>query len=340
MKAFQITGSDGFQSLHLAEIPNPTPGFGEVVVRIEAVSLNYRDYANVTGTRGIRGPVPRVPCSDGAGTVVALGDGVSQWSIGDRVVCPFMPTWQSGGFAAQHAGAALGGAVDGLLREQACLPAESLLPIPEGYSFSEAATFPCAAVTAWNALMVKGGLKPGETVMTLGTGGVSIFALQLAKLCGARVLTTTSSEAKANKLRELGADEVHIYSGDPNWDTWALSQTNGSGVDKVVEIGGPDTLNRSINATRFGGHIALIGVLTGLSGEIQTVQLLRKGIRLDGVYVGSKAMMAEMINAMVQGQLRPVIDSTFDLTDAAAAFRHMESGKHFGKIVVQVSASD
>ena len=336
MKAFQITGTDGLESLRKVELPVPEPQAGEVRVRVRAVSLNYRDYMNVMGIKGVTGPVPRVPCSDGAGEVEAVGAGVTGWAPGDRVVVPFMPSWLDGGFTQAHAAKALGGAVDGMLREQAVIPAASLLAVPGHLSFEEAATLPCAAVTAWDALIVRGSLRAGETVLVLGTGGVSVFALQIAKLHGARVLAVTSSDEKAEKLRTLGADAVHNYKQDAEWDAWAMAQTGGLGVDKVVEIGGPETLNRSIRACRFGGHIALIGVLTGTSGEVQTVQILRKAIRLDGIYVGSRAMFADMLECIEKHQVRPVIDSVFSFDQAREAFRRIESGAHFGKIVIRV----
>jgi len=336
MKAYHITGTDGLASLQQVTLPDPTPKPGEVLVRIRACCLNYRDYMNVMGIKGVTGPIPRVPCSDGAGEVVALGEGVTGWSPGQRVVIPFMPTWLDGSYTQEHASQALGGAVDGLLRELACLPASSLLNVPAHLSLEEAATLPCAAVTAWDSLFVRGDLKASETVLVLGTGGVSIFALQFAKLTGARVLATTSSDAKAARLLELGADAVHNYKTDPAWDKWALSETSGKGVDRVIEIGGPETLNQSIKATRFGGHIALIGVLTGTSGDLQTVSLLRKGIRLDGIYVGSKAMFASMLDRIQETQMHPIIDQTFDFDQAPAAFTRIGSGEHFGKIVIRV----
>jgi len=336
MKAYQITGTDGLNSLKSVTLPEPKPGAGEVLLRIRAVSLNYRDYMNVLGIKGVTGPVPRIPCSDGVGEVVAVGDDVSGWKPGDRVVVPFMPTWLDGGFSQAHASQALGGMVDGLLRELAVMRADSLLPVPSHLSFEEASTLPCAAVTAWDALHVRGGLKASDTVLVLGTGGVSVFALQFAKLAGARVLAITSNDEKAGRLRELGADAVHNYTVDPEWDKWVLSETGGLGVDKVVEIGGAETLNRSIRAARFGGHIALIGVLTGTSAEIQTVQILRKGIRLDGIYVGSREMFAEMLAEIQRVQMRPVIDSIFEFADARAACEHLGSGKHFGKIVIRI----
>lgn len=335
MKAIQITGTDGLASLKLNDVPQPVPAHGEVLVRIRAVSLNYRDYMNVTGIKGVTGPIPRVPCSDGVGQIVSTGEGVTDWAAGDRVVIPFMPQWLDGPMTQQHQALALGAHVDGLMREYAVLPANCLLRIPEYLSFEEAASLPCAAVTAWDALVVRGQIKPGETVLVLGTGGVSTFALQIAKLCGARVLAITSSEEKAAQLRALGADAVHNYKVDSDWDRWALEQTQGVGVDKVVEIGGPDTLNRSIKSTRFSGHIALIGVLTGVNGDVQTVGILRKSIRLDGIYVGSKAMFADMLAAFTQAQIRPVIDSTYALEEATQAFERMASGGHVGKIIVR-----
>jgi NADPH:quinone reductase-like Zn-dependent oxidoreductase len=336
MKAYQITGTDGLSSLKAVTLPDPQPSPGEVLLRIRAVCLNYRDYMNVMGIKGVTGPVPRIPCSDGAGEVVAVGAGVTNWKPGDRVVVPFMPTWLEGEFSQTHAPQALGGAVDGLLRELAVIRAESLLPVPEHLSLEEAAALPCAAVTAWDALHVRGNLRAGETVLILGTGGVSVFALQFAKLAGASVLATTSSDEKAKRLLELGADAVHNYKTDPAWEDWVLAQTNKRGVDKVIEIGGAETLNRSLKATRFGGHIALIGVLTGTSAEIQTVQILRKGIRLDGIYVGSREMFEQMLAEIERTKLRPVIDSTFEFEQAPDAFRRLESGKHFGKIVIRV----
>ena len=335
MKALQITGTDGLASLKLNQIPVPKPGYGEVLVEIKAVSLNFRDYMNVMGIRGVSGPLPRVPCSDGAGQVVGLGEGVTEWQRGQRVVIPFMPQWLDGEMTQLHQAKALGAHVDGLLREYAVVPASCLLPIPEYLGYEEAATFPCAAVTAWHGLMLRGQLKAGETVLILGTGGVSIFALQLAKIAGARVLAISSSDEKCERLLALGADAVCNYKTAPDWDAWALAQTQGAGVDKVVEIGGPDTLNRSLKAVRFGGHISMIGVLTGTSGEVQTVQILRKAVRLDGIYVGSKAMFAGLLKAADQHQLRPVIDSTYSIETAVQAFERMQSAQHVGKIVIK-----
>ena len=336
MQAYHITGTSGLDSFRIVETAPPSAAAGQVVVQIRSVSLNYRDYMNILGIRGVTGPIPRIPCSDGAGEIISLGSGVTTWQVGDRVVIPFMPSWLDGPFSQTHSAAALGGAVDGVLRQQIAVSADSLVRLPDAMTFSQAATLPCAAVTAWDALIVRGQLQAGSTVLIQGSGGVSIFALQIAKHHGARVLAITSSDQKAARLQELGADATFNYKQNPDWASWALEQTGGIGVDHVVEIGGPETLNRSIQATRFGGHIALIGVLTGTSGEIQTVQILRKGIRLDGVYVGSRTMLAQVVDFFSISPHRPIIDSTFAFSDAAAAVSHLESGNHFGKIVITV----
>ncbi|MCB1225276.1 MAG: NAD(P)-dependent alcohol dehydrogenase [Verrucomicrobiales bacterium] len=336
MRAFQITGTEGFPSLQLTTLPDPQPGPSEVLVRIRSVSLNYRDCMNVLGIRGVTGPVPRIPCSDAAGEIAALGPEVTDWQVGDRVVLPFMPSWLSGPFTQDHAAAALGGAIDGVLRDLIALPAASLVAVPEGVTLDQAATLPCAAVTAWNALITRGGLQPGQTVLILGSGGVSVFALSIARLAGARVLAITSSDEKAHRLRQLGAAEVLNYRDTPDWHLWARQQTGGEGVDHVVEIGGPETLNRSIQAVRHGGHIALIGVLTGTVGQIETVHLLRKGLRLNGIYVGSRDLLAQVTQCVAQGGLLPVIDRVFPFEASAEALRHLESGAHFGKIVIQL----
>lgn len=334
MQAYQITGTSGLDSLKIVETEPPAAAAGQVVVQIRSVSLNYRDYMNILGIRGVTGPIPRVPCSDGAGEIISVGSGVTTWQPGDRIVIPFMPSWLDGLFSQKHSATALGGAVDGVLRQQVAVSADCLVRLPEAMNFPQAATLPCAAVTAWDALIVRGQLQPGSTVLIQGSGGVSIFALQIAKHHGARVLAITSSDEKAARLRQLGADATFNYKQNPNWATWALEQTSGIGVDHVVEIGGPETLNRSIQTTRFGGHIALIGVLTGTAGEIQTVQILRKGIRLDGIYVGSRTMLAEVVAFFSSSTHRPIIDSTFPFSQAAAAVSHLESGRHFGKIVI------
>jgi NADPH:quinone reductase-like Zn-dependent oxidoreductase len=336
MRAYQITGTEGLASLRPVDVTPPSPGPGQVLVHVSAVSLNYRDYMNVFGIKGVSGPIPRVPCSDGAGTIAEVGPNVTQWKIGDRVLLPFMPTWQSGSFTQEHLVNALGGAVDGTLRDCVIIDAAAPVAVPEDLSLEEAATLPCAAVTAWQALSVRCMVKAGDSVLVLGSGGVSSFALQMAKAMGARVLAVTSSDTKAQSLLGYGADAVFNYKTDPNWDEWVLSQTSGKGVDHVIEIGGAGTLNRSIKAVRFGGSIALIGVLTGVSGDINTVSILRKGITVHGIYVGSREMTQAAVDFVVRKGIRPIVDRVFDFSDAHEAFRHLESAQHMGKIVIRL----
>jgi len=294
---------------------------------------DVQDLMDVKGLYNPKMPLPRIPCSDGAGEVVAVGEGVSRVKAGDRVAAIFHQRWLAGGITENVARSTLGGDLDGMIAEQVLLSEEGVVPIPQHLSFAEAATLPCAAVTAWNAL-VEGGLKASDSVLVQGTGGVSIFALQFAKLSGARVFVTSSSDAKLEKAKQLGATAGTNYKTSPDWDKWARSQT-GSGVDHVVEVGGAGTLERSIKAVRTGGHIALIGVLSG-QGAINPLPILMKSVCVRGIFVGSRSMFEDMIRAIGASQLRPVIDRTFAFAEFPAALRHMESGTHFGKIVVSV----
>jgi NADPH:quinone reductase-like Zn-dependent oxidoreductase len=305
------------------------------VVRIRACSLNYRDLVVAKGGYGRAVKTPLTPLSDGAGEVLSVGPGVTRVKPGDRVCPIFMQRWMEGHPDDDKFASALGGALDGVLAEQVCLSADALVPIPEHLSFEEAATLPCAAVTAWNALFRSGGLKPGETVLTLGTGGVSIFALQFAKLAGARVVATSSSDAKLRRVFEMGANETVNYKTNPDWHKPVREFADGRGVDHVVEVGGAGTLPLSIQAAKRGGHIALIGVLSG-TGEMDPRPILLKSIRLQGIYVGSREMFEEMNRAISLARLHPVIDRVFGFDEAVAALRHMESGAHFGKICIRV----
>jgi NADPH:quinone reductase-like Zn-dependent oxidoreductase len=334
MKAFQIVGSFGLDHLQLVDLPEPKPGRGQVLVRLRAASLNYRDLLVVKGIYNPRIPLPRIPLSDGAGEVVALGDDVRPFKPGDRVACCFMPGWVEGPITEEKAETSLGGTVDGLLAEYAALPAEGVVPVPAHLSFEEAATLPCAAVTAWNALFVAGRIQPGNTVLVQGTGGVSLFALQFARLAGARVIITSSSDQKLARARELGASESVNYKTTPDWDKEVRRLTGGRGVDHVVEVGGAGTLNRSLACVRTGGTISMIGVLTGGAAEVRTVMILHRTVRVQGIYVGSRLMFEDMNRAISAHSLRPVIGSTFPFTEALAALRQMESGSHFGKIVL------
>lgn len=336
MRSWELGDAFGIENLRLAERSEPEAGPGEVVVGVRACSLNYRDLQVVRGSYGSGTRLPLVPLSDGAGEVVAVGPGVEDFREGDRVAGAFMPGWTAGRVTPEATATALGGAADGMLRERVALPASGVVRVPDHLSFSEAATLPCAAVTAWNALVAQGGLKAGETVLALGTGGVSVFALQFAKLHGARVIVTSSSDEKLRRARDLGADETVNYRKEPEWERRVLELTDGAGVDYVVEVGGPGTLGSSLQAVRMGGSVAMIGVLTGAAGEVPTAAILRKSIRVQGIYVGSCETFREMNRAISLNRLRPVIDRTFPFEEFPEALRHLEGASHFGKIVVEV----
>lgn len=337
MKLFEITKEKGFglDALTLAERAEPKPGHGEALVKVKAASLNYRDLLVVKGFYNPKMPLPRIPFSDGAGEVVEVGEGVTRVKPGDRVAAIFMQTWIDGGLTDGKAKSALGGGVDGMLAEYVVLHEEGLVKVPEHLSDEEAATLPCAAVTAWNGLITQGNLKAGDTVLVQGTGGVSIFALQFAKMTGARVIATSSSDEKLERVKQLGASDCINYKENPDWDKTARQLTGGVGVDHVVEVGGSGTLNRSLSAVRMGGHVSMIGVLTGGGGEIKTGSILMKNLKLQGIYVGSREMFEAMNSAIALHKLRPVIDRVFPFEETREALKHMESGAHFGKIVVR-----
>jgi NADPH:quinone reductase-like Zn-dependent oxidoreductase len=256
---------------------------------------------------------------------------------GDRVVIPFMPGWIEGELDGEKAESALGGAVDGVLVESIAVRADALLPMPEHLSFEAAATLPCAAVTAWNGLFISGNLQPGETLLLQGTGGVSLFGLQFGKAAGAKVVLISSSDDKLKRARALGADETINYRTEPDWDKRVLALTGGRGVDLTLEVGGAGTLSKTLRATRYSGHVSLIGVLSGITGEVQTAHILHKAITVRGIYVGSRAMFAAMNRAITQHQLKPVIDRVFPFESAPEALRHLESAQHFGKIVITLA---
>jgi NADPH:quinone reductase-like Zn-dependent oxidoreductase len=336
MRAWEIREDFGIENLALADRPDPEPGYGEVLVRVRACSPNYRDLQVVRGLYDPKMPLPRVPFSDGAGEVVAVGEGVTRFAAGDRVAGIFMQEWVGGGITPEKAASALGGRIDGMLAEHVVLREYGLVPVPEHLSFAEAATLPCAAVTAWNALVNHGGLKAGDAVLVQGTGGVSLFALQFANLFGARVIATSSSDEKLERARKLGAAEGVNYRTHEDWDEKALELTGGRGVDHVVEVGGPDTLSKSLKAVRMGGNVAMIGVLTGVRGEVDTASILRKTVKLQGIYVGNREMFEDMNRAISLHGLRPVIDRAFPFEETPDALRLMQSGAHFGKIVVEL----
>ena len=332
---------DGFGIYHLQleQERISAPGPGQVHVRFRAASLNYRDLMTTLGVYNPRMELPRILGSDAAGEIVAVGEGVSTLRVGDRVASLFFQSWQAGEITAADGKSALGGAIDGVFATDRILPETGVIRIPDTLSFAEAATLPCAALTAWNALVEKGRLHAGQTVLILGTGGVSIFGLQLAKAHGAKVILTSSSDQKLAQGRALGADEAINYKTTPNWDAEVLKLTGKRGVDHVVEVGGSGTMERSLNAVRVAGHVHLIGVLSEPGKGVDVLSILRKSIHLNGVFVGSRAMFAELIAAIEINQLKPVIDRAFPLADARAAFEYMQNGSHFGKVVLELEPS-
>ena len=334
MKVWQIVGDGGIDALEPAERPSPEPGPGQIRVRVRANSINYRDLSTVRAPAQRGFAFPRVPNSDGAGDVTAVGPGVSGIAEGDRVAGCFFQNWAAGDISAAAMASALGGALDGMLAEEVVLNAQGVVPVPASLDYAEAATLPCAALTAWNALVERGGLKAGETVLLLGTGGVSIFALQFCALIGARAIVTSKSDDKLGRARDMGAWRTINYARTPDWAGAVQEMTGGAGVDHVVEVGGGGTLAQSIEAVRIGGHIAMIGVLT--RGSVDPTPVLRKSIRLDGIYVGSRAMFLDMNAAIVAGGVKPAIDRRFSFADAREAYRCMEAAGHFGKIVIEL----
>ncbi len=333
MRIYRFPQANGIDTLELQEAPTPRPGPGQVLVRMRAASLNYRDL-NVAAGRAARGSLPAnlVPLSDGAGEVAEVGAGVTRVQPGDRVAGIFMQNWIGGDIEPYHVDSSLGGSIDGVLAEYVLFDQDGLVHVPEHLSFEQAATLPCAAVTAWNALYAGRPLKTGDSVLVLGTGGVSIFALQLAHAAGARVIATSSSDDKLARAAALGASDGVNYRQHPDWQQQVLALTNGRGVDHVVEVGGGGTLSRSIEAARIGGQVHLIGVLTG--GEINPTPVLRRNLLLRGIYVGSRQMFEALNRAITLHRIEPVIDRSFDFIDAKAAYLHLQGRTHVGKVVI------
>ena len=332
-KAIVVLPKGGFDRVVTQERQAQTPGFGEITVRVHANSLNYHDYAVVSG---MWGPTePRIPMADGAGVVEAVGDGVSEFKIGDCVVSTFFPDWLDGETDVEGFATVPGDGVDGYAREVVTAKAHGFTHAPRGYSHAEAATLTTAALTAWRALYDDGRLKSGQAVLVQGTGGVSIFALQFAKAAGATVIATSSSKQKLDLLADLGADHLINYRDDSTWGDTARRLNGGRGIDHIIEVGGPATLEQSMAAVRVGGHISLIGILTGLSGPIPLIPALIKQIRLQGVLVGNRRQQVDMIRAIEATGIKPVIDRSFPLDDIVQAFKYQESNKHFGKICLE-----
>lgn len=333
MKTYEIN-EFGIENLILTERETPEPKEKEVVVKFHAASLNYRDLMMVNGWYNPNLKRPRVPLSDGAGEVVSVGSAVTKWKVGDRVTPIFMQGWIDGAIDFQKARTALGGDVDGVLREFGAFDENGLVCIPEHLSYEEAATLPCAAVTAYHALFCSGGLKPDDTVLLQGTGGVSIFALQFASHFGAKTIITSSSDEKLQRAKEIGADELINYKEREDWDKAVSELTEKRGVDHIVEVGGAGTMAKSVNAVKMGGHIAVIGVLSQ-GGGVNPVSILQKSIKLQGIFVGSRQMFEDMNRLISQNHIKPVIDKIFDFSEIHDALNYMQSGSHFGKIVVK-----
>jgi NADPH:quinone reductase-like Zn-dependent oxidoreductase len=336
MRTYHLLGN-GLDTLAIVDLPAPRPGPAQVLVRIRATSLNYRDLLVATGRYG-RAPIksPLVPLSDGAGEVVEVGSAVTRLKPGDRVASAFFQKWVDGPFDAEKGASALGGAIDGVLSEYVLLEEGGAVKFPDALSFEEAATLPCAGVTAWVGLHVLGGLKEGETVLAMGTGGVSLFALQFAKLAGARVILTSSDDDKLALGVALGASETINYRKTPAWDVVARERTGGRGVDRILDVGGASTLPVAFRATCDGGHIVLVGLLTGSRGDATALPAQRRGVRIDPVYVGSVHHFEAMNHAIARSNLRPVVDRVFPFEEARRAYERLQSGKHFGKIVIRV----
>jgi len=334
MRVWQVS-SFGVDSLEFVERSTPEPGPGEVLVKVHAISFNYRDLMMVKGLYNPKLKLPRIPCSDGAGKVAAVGEGVTTWKTGDRVAGIFMQNWLDGPLTGAKAKGALGGDIDGMLAEYVVLKETGLVTLPEHLSFEEASTLPCAGVTAWNALAA-GDLKPGGTVLIQGTGGVALFALQFARFRGARVLGISGSNEKLERAYSLGLDGGLNYRETPDWDRWAVEQTGGEGVDMVVEVGGVGTLPRSLRAIRIGGTVAQVGVLTNTAEPLPMASILHKQARIQGIYVGSRQDFVEMNKAVSLAVLRPVGEN-FPWTQAREALGRMEEASHFGKLVLTVA---
>ncbi|MFW6052061.1 MAG: zinc-dependent alcohol dehydrogenase family protein [Myxococcota bacterium] len=337
MRAWRIEDAFGLSNLRLTERPEPEPGRSEVAIRVRAVSLNFRDLMMVRGTYNPRQPLPLVPCSDGVGEVVATGDAVTRVQVGDRVAGIFAQRWLEGEPTIPKLRSTLGGPHDGMLAEQVVLHEDGVVHVPAHLSDEEAATLPCAAVTAWNALVVRGHVTAGDVVLVQGTGGVAIFALQIGRLLGARVIVTSSSDDKLARAAELGADGGINYRSDPEWGKRARAMAGGEGVDLVVEVGGADTLAQSLRAIRPGGTVAIIGVLSGTETAMELTRVLMNVARLQGIMVGSRASFEAMNRAIAHHGMRPVVDRVFEIERAPEAFEHLASGAHFGKVCIRVA---
>jgi NADPH:quinone reductase-like Zn-dependent oxidoreductase len=337
MKAYQVLPGGQLDGLNLTLLPERPLGPSDVRVRIRAVSLNYRDLLVARGLYPVAEPAPVIPCSDGAGEVIEVGSEVMRFSLGDRVAASFFPHWIDGDPAPEKVAGALGAAADGVLAEELVFDEQAVAKIPSHLSFAEAAVLPCVAVAAWNALFVAGRLKPGASVLLLGTGGVSVMALQLAKAAGLTAFITSSSDVKLDRAKALGADLMINYTQTSEWQDEVLDRTHGQGVDLVVEVGGEQTLARSLAAARMGGAVAVVGGVSGFGGSgFSPGAMIFGAKRLEGIFVGSRVMLEDVGRFVEATKLKPVIDRTFSFDDAKGAYRFLESGAHFGKVVVEI----
>lgn len=333
MRVVELHAFD-LESLQVVPRPDPTPGTGQVLLRMKAWSLNYRDLMLVRGHYNPKLRFPFIPLSDGVGEVVAVGPEVTSVRVGDRVCPLFMQDWPAGHLNDSHAKSALGGALPGILSEYVVLNATGVIPVPVHLSDAEAATLPCAALTAWNAVICSGQMHPGQTLLIQGTGGVSLFALQFAKTAGVRIIATSSSDEKLKRVKAMGAESGINYRTVPEWDKAVRDLTEGAGVDHVVEVGGSGTLAKSLKAVKSGGTVSMIGVLSGVGGDISLIPILMRNIRVQGIFVGNAEMFAAMNQAIAAHKLHPVVDREFALDEIQEAFKHLASGQHFGKVVI------
>lgn len=337
MKTYELRNDFGFENLEQVDREDPTPDDGEVLVDIKAVSINYRDLMMIKGQYNPNQPLPLVPFSDACGEVTGVGDGVDRFAKGDRVAPIFAQDWRDGDLTPEMRSSTLGGPLDGTLTQKRVFPEDGLVSVPDQLTEEEAATLPCAGVTAWNALTWGDSLKPGESVLLLGTGGVSMFGLQFAQAFGARTVITSSSDDKLERARELGADETINYEKTPDWDEAVREVTGGTGVDRVVEVGGAGTLQKSLDSTSFAGHVSIIGVLSGVQSELNVTSALMKGLNVKGMLVGSRTDFEAMNDAIRENDLHPHVDTVFEFDEALEACRYQEAGKHMGKVVIRTA---
>ncbi|MBD2411531.1 NAD(P)-dependent alcohol dehydrogenase [Nostoc calcicola FACHB-389] len=338
MKAYEIQNNAGIDALALVDRPEPKPAAGQVLIQVKATSLNYRDLLVAQGAYGAGQKYPLIPMSDGAGEVVAVGEGVTRVKVGDRVAATFFQDWIYGSLTKEKMKSDLGGGIDGMLAEYVVLHQDGLVILPDHLSYAEGATLPCAAVTAWHGLVTKGNIGAGDSVLLLGTGGVSIFALQFAKIHGARAIATSSSDEKLARIKQLGADETINYKTTPDWEKQVYQLTNRTGVDHVVEVGGAGTLPKSLQAVRIGGRVSLIGVLSGRGNEIDPMPILFKSLTVQGIYVGSREIFEAMNQTIQQHQIKPIIDRVFSFSQAREAYHYLKSAAHFGKVIINVNS--